>query len=442
MKGLKVGMVSLGCAKNLVDSEIVLGYLQKAGLELVQGAAEADFLVVNTCGFIEQAKEESINTILELAQHKETGRCQGLLVMGCLSKRYGEELQREIPEIDALLGTNELDQIPEVIQTLLGGKKVVQVGEQPFSYEDPDIPRILTTGSATCYLKIAEGCNHRCSFCVIPMIRGPFRSRSRSSILQEAQALSRFAIKELVLIAQDTTAYGSDNEGSLVSLLESLASVEIPWIRLLYTYPERITRELMEQFAKQDNLLKYLDVPLQHVAAPVLRRMGRGGDFASYLALLHEIRSHVPSMVLRSSFIVGFPGETEEDFSLLLDFLREAKLHHVGVFPFSQEEGTPAYDLPNQVPPSLKEERYERAMLVQQELSHNRNKELLGKRVEVLVEGYSLESEWVLVCRHKGQAKDIDGVTYVGNTQRPFGSLAYARIIEAHPYDLVAEIVD
>lgn len=440
---LKVGIVSLGCAKNLVDSEIMLGRLVEEGYEIAADAREADYVLVNTCGFIGPAKEESIDTILEMAELKTTGRCRGLIVTGCLVQRYASELAQELPEVDGFLGTNELDKITKVIQEVERGQKVAYVGSRFYNYDEP-VRRVLTTAPHLAYLKIAEGCSHSCAFCVIPQIRGRFRSRSPQALLREAQTLRKQGVQELVLIAQDTTAYGRDRKDtSLTRLLEELLPVGFPWLRLLYTYPTSLQDDLLQLLAKEERLVKYVDLPLQHVSGNMLRAMGRPGDYESTMELIAKIRRHIPQVFIRSSFIVGFPGETEADFAELVKFLEEARLNHVGIFQYSPEEGSRAATMPCQVPDEVKQERYHRAMAVQQRISQELNEELVGQELDVIIDGLSDESELVLVGRHYGQAPEVDGVVYLGMPEHPpqAGDIVRVRIVEAHAYDLVGEVV-
>ncbi|NLM25872.1 MAG: 30S ribosomal protein S12 methylthiotransferase RimO [Firmicutes bacterium] len=439
---LTVGLVSLGCAKNLVDSEIMLGYLDQDGFQIVSDPAEADVIIVNTCGFIGPAKEESIDSILEMAEYKTTGRCRCLIVTGCLSTRYKDELWQEMPEIDGLLGTNEMDKVTEVIKQVLSGQRVINLSQQYFSYDNPNIPRVISTGNHTAYLKIAEGCDHQCSFCAIPLIRGPYRSRQPQSILQEAEILASNGVKELILIAQDTTRYGLDlNNVSLVTLLKDLVKLDIPWIRLMYTYPHTFSDELLDLMAEHDNLLSYVDLPLQHSAKSVLQRMKRGGSYESQLNLINKIRQQVPDVKIRSSFIVGFPGETDQEFEELLAFLKEATFDHAGIFQYSPEEGTLAAELERQVSDEVKQYRYDQAMQLQQQISLKKQQQLIGKEVELLICGRSAESDLVLVGRHRGQAPDVDGLVYVGNAYVNSGDFVKAKITQADPYDLVGEII-
>ncbi|HBN96428.1 MAG TPA: 30S ribosomal protein S12 methylthiotransferase RimO [Firmicutes bacterium] len=438
---MKIGIVSLGCAKNLVDTEIVLGFLSVAKHEIVSDPMEAEIIIVNTCGFIEAAKEESINAILEMAELKETGNCIGLVVMGCLSQRYAQELWIEIPEIDAMIGTNELDLVSEVIEQLASGERILRKREGFFDYNQV-YPRLSTTGSYFAYLKVAEGCNHSCAFCVIPTIRGKLRSRSLESVLAEAQRLKEQGVQELAVIAQDTTAYGRDTGTSIVELLTALAALDFSWIRLLYTYPTSITDDLLQLLSGTPNLVKYVDLPLQHVSENVLRRMRRPGSYGSTKRLIEKIRERVPGVTIRSSFIVGFPGETDEDFRELLTFLTEMRLNHVGIFKYSREENSAAFDYADQIDDETKAARFRETMSLQQKLSHELNQELVGQELEVLLEFPSEESELVMVGRHQGQAPDVDGVVYIGRGTLKPGQMVTVRITEAHAYDLVGEEVD
>jgi len=441
---IKVGLVSLGCAKNLVDSEIALGYVVEHGYEIVTDPAQADVIIVNTCGFIGPAKEESINTILEMAEYKQTGRCRCLIVTGCLSARYRHELWQEMPEIDALLGTGEMAAVPQVIDRVLHGEKIYLINDQFFSYDNPDIPRLVSTGNHTAYLKIAEGCSHSCAFCIIPHIRGPYRSRKPEAIIAEAEKLAAAGVKEINIIAQDTTQYGwdLDKKWSLAELLAELVKIEIPWIRVLYAYPTSLSDEVLDLMATHDRLLSYIDLPLQHAAGSVLKRMKRPGNFESQLALIEKIRKRVPGVTLRSSFIVGFPGETASEFQELLDFLQAAQLDRCGIFQYSAEEGTAAYSLEDQIPDAVKQERYDVAMQLQQQISLAKQKRLLGKKLEVLIDGPSVESDLVVVGRHRGQAPEVDGLVYIGNPSLKAGDIVTVKITQVHPYDLVGELLE
>ncbi|NMB45564.1 MAG: 30S ribosomal protein S12 methylthiotransferase RimO [Firmicutes bacterium] len=437
-------MISLGCAKNLVDSEIMLGDLQRAGYEMTNSAGEADVIVVNTCGFIGPAKEESINTILEMANYKQTHRCRALIVTGCLSQRYGQELMWEMPEIDGMLGTGELDRLPELLEAVFGGERPLYIGQPGYNYDGP-LPRLVTTAPHSVYLKIAEGCSHSCAYCVIPAIRGPYRSRSMVSIIEEAKRLVLDGAKELILIAQDTSAYGKDLPGSpgLPELLQELSKLpDIHWLRVLYTYPTTFSARLIDEYVRNPKVCHYVDLPLQHASNHVLRRMGRGAVAKAQRQLIDRLRKAIPDVALRSSFIVGFPGETETDFKELLDFLEDVKFDHVGIFTYSAEEGSRAARLPDQIPESVKKERWHRAMSLQQEIAEKKNQARVGRVYEVLIDGPSEETDLVLTARSQYQAPEVDGQIYIGNRWLPAGELAQARIIESHTYDLVAEILD
>lgn len=440
---VKVGIVSLGCAKNLVDSEIILGHLREEGCEIVADARDADYIIVNTCGFIGPAKEESIETILEMAELKHQGSCRGLIVAGCMVQRYPEELFEELPEVDGFLGTNDLDKVGTLLKGIQEGKRLLLRGEELYDYNQT-APRILATPSHFAYLKIAEGCSHQCAFCVIPQIRGRFRSRSVESIVGEAESLYASGVKELALVAQDTTGYGRDLKGvGLADLVQEILPIGFDWVRILYTYPTSLGKDILRLMRDHDNMVKYVDLPLQHVSRSVLRRMGRPGDYKSTLELIRKIRDQIPGVFIRSSFIVGFPGESEEDFVSLLNFLEEAKLNHVGIFQYSPEEGSRAALLEDQVPDDVKEMRFREAMAVQQRISLELNEQLVGQEIDVMIDGLSDESDLVLVGRHQGQAPEVDGVVYMGMPADPpqTGEIVKVRILEAHAYDLVGEVL-
>ncbi len=437
---MKIGIVSLGCAKNLVDTEIVLGFLINCGHELVSDPRQAEIIIVNTCGFIRPAKEESIAAILEMAEFKQKGRCRGLIVMGCLSQRYAEQLQAEIGEIDGILGVNEADRINEAIEEICSGKRVVWQQNTLFDYNRV-YPRVSTGGPHFAYLKIAEGCSHNCAFCVIPQIRGRFRSRDPNIVIDEARCFAEQGVQELAVIAQDTTAYGRDKGSSIAKLLKELSKLDIPWIRLLYTHPAFITAELLELIRDTPNLVEYIDLPLQHVSGRILRRMGRPGNDGFGAALIGKIRRAIPKAIIRSSFIVGFPGETEQEFNALLDFLEKMRLNHVGIFKYSREEGSAAYHFKDQVPEEIKARRWQQAMALQQRISLELNQKLVGSELSVLLERPSEESNLVLLGRHRGQAPDVDGNVYIGRGDLNPGKIVKVRITEAHAYDLVGEVV-
>jgi ribosomal protein S12 methylthiotransferase len=512
-----VGFVSLGCPKNLVDSEVMMGLLDRAGARLTARPEEAEILVVNTCSFIDTAKQESVDTILEMARHKTEGRAKKLIVAGCLVERYRDEIRKNIPEVDAVVGTGELESILEAAgvaptpappspftiltsvhaelrpgkESQAGTHKVVDPGFSPdinaavmdgalapevqfraegdhrerqgrFSREDwqgaahllptylydETTPRLLSTPRASAYIKIAEGCDHPCSFCVIPNLRGKFRSRRFESVVSEARRLVASGVEEITLIGQDTTCYGEDLglKDGLATLLDALAQIEgLRWLRFLYAYPNRITGRLLETIAKHDNICKYLDVPLQHASPEVLKRMKRGAGADIFLKTLEKVRAAVPGIALRTSFIVGFPGETAEDISILEDFIQEARFDWLGVFSYSDEEGSGAHSLDAKVPKRTIEARKRRLMKLQQSISKRAKQEWVGREVIVLAEGPSEETELLWEGRTQFHAPEIDGKVFIND----FGDLEAleagrfyrAEITEAHDYDVVARIV-
>jgi ribosomal protein S12 methylthiotransferase len=450
---MKIGLLSLGCPKNLVDGEVMLGIAQTAGHELTSDASEADVLVVNTCAFIDAAKQESIDAILEMAQQKANGRCSRLVVTGCLGERYREELKQEIPEIDAVLGTGEVDQILNAIDARPAGAmpltfhKNLSAKELPTYLYDAHTPRLLTTPKHFAYVKIAEGCDYTCAFCIIPTLRGRFRSRDAASIVREARGLAERGVKELLLISQDTTFYGIDRgeRGALARLLRELNTIDgLEWIRLLYLYPTTITDDVLAAMAECEKVCRYIDLPLQHASASVLKRMRRPGDRRTYDKLLARIRGTVPDVTLRTTLIVGFPGETEEEFAELEGFVADTRFDHVGVFTYSHEEGTRAFAMPDDVPASVKRKRRNALMARQKRIVAAAQKAKIGREVEVLVDGPSPEHELVLQGRLRGQAPDIDPVVFLTDcdptTIQP-GNLIRARIVGAKNYDLIAQPV-
>ena len=442
---MKAGFVSLGCSKNLVDTEMMLGILREHGIELTPEPAEADILIVNTCAFIESAKEESITTILNMAEYKESGRCRSLIVAGCLGQRYGQELLDDMPEADAIIGTGAWNRIMEAVEESLKGHRVVIAGEDKLLY-DEHTPRITTTPAYTAYVKIAEGCNNRCAFCAIPYIRGAYRSRPIEDIRDEVANLAARGVKEIILIAQDTTEYGRDlyGEPQLAKLLRTLCTVEgVHWIRTLYSYPTYFSDELIETIASEPKLVKYVDLPMQHAHDEVLRRMHRPDTQASMRALIEKLRTRIPGVTIRSTFIVGFPGETDAQYQTLRNFLEEMRLDKVGVFTYSREEGTPAYDMPNQVPDDVMQERYHDLMSLQCKISEELNHELEGKELEVLVEGRDEEQANIAVGRSYREAPDVDGQVYIeGDTDSQIGDLVRVRVLQGFTYDVVGERVE
>ena len=442
---MKAGFVSLGCSKNLVDTEMMLGILREHGIELTPEPAEADILIVNTCAFIESAKEESITTILNMAEYKESGRCRSLIVAGCLGQRYGQELLDDMPEADAIIGTGAWNRIMEAVEESLKGHRVVIAGEDKLLY-DEHTPRITTTPAYTAYVKIAEGCNNRCAFCAIPYIRGAYRSRTIEDIRDEVANLAARGVKEIILIAQDTTEYGRDlyGEPQLAKLLRTLCTVEgVHWIRTLYSYPTYFSDELIETIASEPKLVKYVDLPMQHAHDEVLRRMHRPDTQASMRALIEKLRTRIPGVTIRSTFIVGFPGETDAQYQTLRNFLEEMRLDKVGVFTYSREEGTPAYDMPNQVPEDVMQERYHDLMSLQCKISEELNHELEGRELEVLVEGRDEEQANIAVGRSYREAPDVDGQVYIeGDTDSQIGDLVRVRVLQGFTYDVVGERVE
>jgi ribosomal protein S12 methylthiotransferase len=438
----KVGFMSLGCPKNLVDSEVMLGHLKLKGFTLTTDPLEAEVLVVNTCGFIESAKKESIDAILQAAACKQTGACRRLVVAGCLVERYRDQLLEDMPEIDVCLGTRDIEHIAEVVGA---PDRLFQPERNPAYLYDERSPRLLTTPKASAYLKISEGCDHACAFCAIPAIRGPQRSRTIASVLAEARQLVQQGVLEINLVGQDTTDFGRDlgDPDALERLVRQLGGVEgLRWFRIHYTYPNRLTDGLLRAMAETPNCAKYLDMPLQHGDAGVLKAMGRGGGRAAFQRLLDRIRALVPGVFVRSNFIVGFPGEDAAAFQELLDFVRSAQFEHVGVFTYSPEEGTPAFALGDPVPARTKESRKRRVMELQQKICRVRNRGLEGRVLEVLVEDRHEETELVFKGRHWGQAPEVDGqVLIVGGEVVP-GTIQPVRITKGHAYDLVGEVVN
>jgi ribosomal protein S12 methylthiotransferase len=434
-------MHTLGCPKNRVDSEVMLGTLTEAGYRLVQDPAAAEIIVVNTCGFIESAKEESIDAILSLAEMKRAGRCRKLVVTGCLVQRHAAELARELPEVDHLLGTGAYQEVAAIVADAHARRLVVP---DPDFVHSAATPRINSLPSHTAYLKISEGCDNACAFCIIPRLRGPQRSRPVDDLLSEAEALAAQGTVELSLVAQDLTAYGQDLPGKvrLQHLLPELCKVEgIRWIRLHYAYPRDVPAALVEVIAREPKIVKYLDMPLQHSSDRLLRAMKRGRDARFLRALLTRLRERVPGIALRTSLIVGLPGETDADFEDLVRFVREQRFERLGVFEFSPEEGTPAAEMKGQVPAATRRARFERIMEIQQAISRAHQRALIGRRVEVLVEGASEETEHLLAGRHAQQAPEIDGLTYVNDGVAYPGEIVTVEVTDASDYDLVGRVV-
>lgn len=435
LENRRVGMISLGCVKNTVDSEQMLHMLRQAGMVVTNRPEEAEVLIVNTCGFIDSAKEESINTVLEMAGYKESGRCRVLCVTGCLSQRYRDALLEEIPEIDCMLGVSSYAKLIPMLERAFGGERTVDTGSDAAFLE---CGRVLTTPPWTAYIKTGDGCDNKCAYCAIPLIRGAYRSRDRGAILGEIRELARKGVREHILIAQDTTRYGRDRGDSLASLMEEAAGIEgVEWLRALYMYPDEVTNELLDTMARHDNICRYLDLPLQHASPAVLERMNRRGTQAHVREMLTRARN--AGFCLRTTFIVGFPGETEDDFKRLMDFTEEIGFDRMGAFAYSREEDTAAYDMPGQIDEEIKQERLERLMTLQSRISLERNQTRIGKAEKVLVTGrkgrlYTARSAW--------EAPDADGEILLKPVQQEkpvLGSFVSARITSADVYDLKAE---
>jgi ribosomal protein S12 methylthiotransferase len=494
----KIGFVSLGCPKNLVDSEVMMGLLANGGAEITSRAEDADIIVVNTCSFIDTAKQESVDTILEMAQHKTNGWAKKLIVAGCLVERYRNEIQKNIPEVDAVVGTGELEQIlhaagiapvpqvhvqasvpqvrGQVLDANLGSSSTDSpfiilkarpegnareaagrfskegwdgaIADLPNYLYDENTPRLLATPKHSAYIKIAEGCDHPCAFCIIPQLRGKFRSRRFESVIAEAERLARQGVREITLIGQDTTCYGEDFglKDGLALLLERLAAIDdLRWVRFLYAYPNKITGKLLETIAAHEKICSYIDVPLQHASPAVLRSMKRGAGAEIFLRSIEKMRREIPDLTLRTSFIVGFPGENEQDFEQLCDFVREAQFDWLGVFGYSDEEGAKAFDLGDKVPPREIERRRKKLMSIQKQISRKKKRALVGKQFDLLLEGPSADTELLWEGRTAMHAPEIDGTVYVNDfgdrEDVREGQFYRCEITEAHEYDLVARLV-
>ena len=471
----KVGFVSLGCPKNLVDSEVMMGLLAQSGAELTPRAEDADVVVVNTCSFIDRAQRESVDTILEMARLKSAGKAQRLVVAGCLVERYRDEIRKNIPEVDAVIGTGELDGILRaagvkgnqsssspfvILQSRVEGEWREQQGrfsreswdgalaDLPNYLYDDTTPRVLATPKYSAYIKIAEGCDHPCSFCIIPQLRGKFRSRRFESVIAEAERLASSGVREITLIGQDTTCYGEDFglKDGLALLLEKLAGIEeLRWIRFLYAYPNKITGRLLETIAGHEKICSYIDVPLQHASAGILKRMKRGGGAEIFLGLIEKMRRTIPEVTLRTSFIVGFPGESDKEFEQLCDFVREAQFDWMGAFGYSDEEGAVAHALGDKLPAREIERRRKRLMEIQRQISKRRKQQLVGKEFDLLLQGSSEETDLLLEGRTVMHAPEIDGKVFVNDVSEDQelqpGEFYRCEITEAHDYDLVARIL-
>lgn len=441
---MKIFCVSLGCDKNLVDTEMMLGLLNKDGYTFTDDEHEADVVVVNTCCFIGDAKEESVNTILEMAELKKEGRCKALIVTGCMAQRYKQEILDEIPEVDGILGTSTYDEISNVLKKVLGGSR-----ESCFhdlnALPNVEVPRVVTTGGYYAFLKIAEGCDKRCTYCIIPDLRGSYRSVPMERLIEEAKQLASQGVKELILVAQETTLYGIDlyKKKSLPKLLHELCKIlGIQWIRIQYCYPEEITQELIETIREEEKVCNYLDIPIQHASDRILKRMGRRTNQKQLREMIASLRSQIPDIALRTTLISGFPGETEEDQEEVMRFVDEMEFERLGVFAYSQEEDTPAAEFPDQVPQELKEERRDEIMELQQEISYEKSQSMIGKVLEVMIEG-KVADENAYVGRTYMDAPGVDGLIFI-NTDLDLmsGDFVRAKVTGALEYDLIGEICD
>ncbi|KAE9637356.1 30S ribosomal protein S12 methylthiotransferase RimO [Defluviitalea raffinosedens] len=441
---MRIAFVSLGCDKNLVDSEVMLGLLQKSGFALISDESQADVLVVNTCCFIQDAKEESIESILEMAQYKKTGNCKALIVTGCMAERYKDEILSEIPEVDGVVGTTGYESIVEVVEEILQGKKI-QMFSDVNAKTSENYQRVLSTAGYFAYLKIAEGCDNRCTYCIIPQLRGKYRSRSMESLISEAKTLASQGVKELILVAQDTTRYGIDlyGEKKLPQLLKELCKIDdLKWIRLLYCYPEEITDELIDVIAEEEKVCSYLDMPIQHANTSILKRMGRRSTKEDLIHLINKLRKRIPDICLRTTLIVGFPGETDEEYEDLVQFVKDMKFDRLGVFTYSKEEGTPAAKMRGQIPKKIKEFRKDKIMKLQQAICEEKSAQCVGRTLEVIIDG-KLPEENVYCGRTYRDAPEIDGMVFVSADEDLLsGDFIKASITSSNEYDLIGRIVD
>ncbi|MEG0583863.1 MAG: 30S ribosomal protein S12 methylthiotransferase RimO [Cetobacterium sp.] len=442
---MKLGLISLGCSKNLVDSEYLIGMLvARKGFEITNDIEDADVALINTCGFIGDAKEESIQAILEIAEYKRTGKIKKIIVSGCLAQIYSQKSIYEITEVDAVIGTGDLDKIEKIIDEIFENKKVVESSSLNF-LADSTTERILTTSPHTAYLKIAEGCDRKCAYCIIPQLRGKLRSRTIEDIVQEAKNLAANGVREINLLAQETTEYGIDlyKKKALPDLLKELAKVEgIEWIRSYYMFPNSLTEELIEVIKNEPKVCNYFDVPIQHISDEILRSMGRAKSGDHIKAILNKIRQEIPEASIRTTVIVGFPGETAEQFEELKDFIQEFKFDYVGVFKYSREEGTRAHDMENQVDEDIKQERWVELTNLQSQIAEAKNRELIGKVVEVMIDGVSSESEFMLEGRTMGQALEIDGKILTNDGTAKQGEIVKVKLEQNFDYDFVGPIVE
>lgn len=452
---MKVGFVSLGCSKNLIDTEIAIGHFKSNKYEIENNPEKAEIIVINTCGFIESAKEEAINTILEMAEYKKK-KCKYLIVMGCLVQRYYEELIKALPEVDLFIKIDEYDKMWEKIEKLIKEdsveisttntcKKITEIKPLPMPTRNEFFERIVTTGTNFAYLKIGEGCSNKCTYCAIPYIRGPFVSRPQEEIVEEAKILADKGIKEIIIIAQDTTKYGIDiyGEPKLAELLKKISEIpEIRWIRFLYSYPEGITNELIQTVKNNEKICKYFDIPIQHISDSILKKMNRRTNKKQIESLIEKLRKEIPNVTLRTSLIVGFPGENQKDFDELCEFVRTAKFDKLGAFMYSKEEGTPAAKLPEQIHGNTKKSRYNKIMEIQQKISNENLKNKIGQKFEVLIEDISFDGKY-LIGRTKQDVPDIDGIIYVKNQAKRnlVNQFIKVHIIEVKDYDLIGEII-
>jgi ribosomal protein S12 methylthiotransferase len=441
---MKLGIISLGCSKNLVDSEHLIGMLvNRKGFELTNNVEEAEMVLINTCGFIGDAKEESINTILEIGEYKRTGKLKKLIVAGCLAQRYAQELIDEMPEVDGVIGTGDIDKIEKIVDEVLADRKVIESESLSF-LANAETERILTTSPHTAYLKIAEGCDRRCTYCIIPQLRGSLRSRTIEDVVAEAKNLAANGVKEINLLAQETTEYGIDLYGkkALPDLLRELVKVEgIEWIRCYYMFPHSLTEELIEVIKTEPKVCNYFDVPIQHISGNILRNMARANSGDQIKAILNKIRTEIPDATIRTTVIVGFPGETEENFEELKEFVSEFKFDYVGVFKYSREEGTKAHDMPNQVDEEIKQRRWAELTNLQSQIAEEKNRALVGQEVEVLIDGISSESEYMLEGRTRGQALEIDGKVLTNDGTAKPGDIVKVKIEQNFDYDFIGPIV-